>query len=115
MQQTLSVFGHAGGGRSAVARLSDQTPSIINSAGDTSSIPGYYRFEVQRYTVDAGLRLHFDTGPISHSSTVQASRYRDALSRGIISGAPVLSNIYHPTCSQGLSTAPNRGVVLPSL
>ena len=93
----LTVFGHAGGGRSAVARLSDQTPSIVNSAGDTSSIPGYYRFEVQRYTVDAGARLRFDTGPISHSGTVQVTRYRDELSRGIISGAPVLSNIYHPS------------------
>ena len=105
LTDNLSVFGHAGGGRSAVARLSDQTPSIINSAGDTSSIPGYYRFEVQRYTVDAGLRLHFDTGPISHSSTVQVSRYRDTLSRGIISGAPVLSNIYHPTESARPSIA----------
>ena len=51
---------------------------------------------MQRYTVDAGARLRFDTGPISHSSTLQVTRYRDELSRGIISGAPVLSNIYHP-------------------
>lgn len=79
-----------------MARLSDQTPTIVNAAGDTSSIPGYYRFEVQRYTVDAGARLRFDTGPVRHSSTVQVTRYRDELSRGIISGAPVLSNIYHP-------------------
>lgn len=96
LTDNLTVFAHAGGGKSAVARLSDQTPSIVNTAGDTSSIPGYYRFEVQRYTVDAGARLRFDTGPISHSSTLQVTRYRDELSRGIISGAPVLSNIYHP-------------------
>ncbi|MHA4968367.1 TonB-dependent siderophore receptor [Pseudomonas extremorientalis] len=96
LTDNLSLFAHAGGGKSAVARLSDQTPTIVNTAGDTSSIPGYYRFEVQRYTVDAGARLRFDTGPISHSSTVQVTRYRDELSRGIISGAPVLSNIYHP-------------------
>jgi len=79
-----------------VGGLADQTRSIGNTAGDTSSIPGYYRFEVQRYTVDAGARLRCDTGPISHSSTLQVTRYRDELSRGIISGAPVLSNIYHP-------------------
>lgn len=96
LSDDLTVFAHAGGGQSAVARMSDQTPTIVNAAGDTSSIPGYYRFEVQRYTLDAGARLRFDTGPVSHSTSVQASRYRDELSRGIISGAPVLSNIYHP-------------------
>ncbi len=96
LTDALTLFAHAGGGKSAVARMSDQTPTLINAAGDTSSIPGYYRFDVQRYTVDAGARLRFETGPISHSATVQASRYRDELSRGIISGAPVLSNLYHP-------------------
>ncbi|RQO45831.1 TonB-dependent receptor [Pseudomonas sp. KBW05] len=96
LSDSLTLFAHAGGGKSAVARMSDQTPKIINAAGDTDSTPGYYRFEVQRYTVDAGARVRFDTGPVSHSSVVQASRYRDELSRGIISGASVLSNIYHP-------------------
>jgi len=93
----LSVFAHAGGGKSAVERMSDQTPTIINAAGDTSSIPGYYKFDVQRYTVDAGVRVGFDTGPVSHSSVLQVTRYRDELSRGIISGPAVLSNIYHPS------------------
>lgn len=96
LTDAVTLFAHAGGGSSAVARMSDQTPTVINAAGDTSSVPGYYRFNVQRYTVDAGARLRFETGPISHSSTVQVSRYRDELSRGIISGAPVLSNLYHP-------------------
>lgn len=96
LSDTLTVFAHAGGGKSDVARMSDQTPTIINAAGDTSSIPGYYKFEVERYTVDAGARLRFNTGPISHRTALQVSRYRDVLSRGIISGAPILSNIYHP-------------------
>ena len=96
LTDALSVFAHAGGGKSAVARLSDQTPTIVNAAGDTSSIPGYYKFNVQRYTVDAGARLRFDTGPVSHSTAVQVSRYRDELSRGITSGPVVLSNLYHP-------------------
>ncbi|MDQ0653504.1 TonB-dependent receptor [Pseudomonas cedrina] len=96
LSDALTVFAHAGGGKSDVARMSDQTPTLINSAGDTSSIPGYYKFEVKRYTLDTGARLSFDTGPISHRTTVQISRYRDVLSRGIISGAPILSNIYHP-------------------
>lgn len=96
LSDALTVFAHAGGGKSAVARMSDQTPTIINPAGDTSSTPGYYKFEVKRYTVDTGARLRFDTGPISHRTAVQVSRYRDVLSRGIISAAPILSNIYHP-------------------
>ncbi|MBV4463486.1 TonB-dependent receptor [Pseudomonas sp. SWRI79] len=96
LNDALTVFAHAGGGKSDVARMSDQTPTILNSAGDTRSVPGYYKFEVERYTVDAGARLRFDTGPISHSTTVQVTRYRDELSRGINSGPAVLSNIYHP-------------------
>ncbi|AWM92723.1 TonB-dependent siderophore receptor [Pseudomonas sp. 31-12] len=96
LDDALTVFAHAGGGKSEVARMSDQTPTIINAAGDTSSIPGYYKFEVQRYTVDAGARLRFETGPISHSTALQVTRYRDELSRGIISGPAILSNIYHP-------------------
>ena len=96
LNDQLTVFAHAGGGQSKVARMSDQTPTIINAAGDTSSIPGYYKFEVRRYTVDAGARLRFDTGPVSHSTALQVTRYRDELSRGILSGPAVLSNIYHP-------------------
>ncbi|MBV4476794.1 TonB-dependent receptor [Pseudomonas botevensis] len=97
LSDNLTLFAHAGGGKSDVARMSDQTPTIINEAGDTSSIPGYYKFEVQRYTVDAGARLRFDTGPISHSTALQVTRYRDELSRGILSAPAILSNIYHPT------------------
>lgn len=93
VDDALTVFAHAGGGKSDVSRMSDQTPTIINAAGDTSSIPGYYKFEVQRYTVDAGARLRFDTGPVSHSTALQVTRYRDELSRGIISGPAILSNI----------------------
>ncbi|WP_191487629.1 TonB-dependent receptor [Pseudomonas sp. FEN] len=96
VNDALTVFAHAGGGKSDVARLSDQTPTILNAAGDTSSTPGYYKFEVERYTVDAGARLRFDTGPISHSTTFQVTHYQDELSRGINSGPALLSNIYHP-------------------
>lgn len=96
LSDALTVFAHAGGGQSDVARMSDQTPTLMNAVGDTSSIPGYYKFEVERYTLDAGARLRFDTGPVSHRTALQVSRYRDVLSRGIISGAPILSNIYHP-------------------
>lgn len=96
LSDALTVFAHAGGSQSDVARMSDQTPTILNATGDTTSTPGYYKFEVERYTVDAGARLSFDTEAIAHRLTLQGSRYRDVLSRGIISAAPILSNIYHP-------------------
>lgn len=96
VNEQLTLFAHAGGGKSRVTRLSDQTPTIIDSDGDTSSIPGFYKFDVQRYTVDAGARLHFDTGPVAHSAALQISRYRDELRRGINPGSPIFSNIYHP-------------------
>ncbi|MDX1368550.1 TonB-dependent receptor [Pseudomonas sp.] len=96
LNDALTVFAHAGGGKSDVARLSDQTPAILNDAGDISSTPGYYKFEVERYTVDAGVRSRFTTGAIDHSATLQVNRYRDELARGINSGSAMASNLYHP-------------------
>ncbi|MBS7719361.1 hypothetical protein, partial [Vibrio cholerae] len=84
------------GGRSDVKRLSDQVPRILNDAGDTSNIPGYYKFNVDRSTADVGLRAQFATGPITHTTTLMATRYQDELSRGINNGTEIRSNIYHP-------------------
>lgn len=96
LSDNVTVFAHAGGGRSDVKRLSDQVPRILNDAGDTSNIPGYYKFNVDRSTADVGLRGVFATGPITHTTTIMATRYQDELSRGITNGTAILSNIYHP-------------------
>ncbi|MHA3737121.1 TonB-dependent receptor [Pseudomonas sp. Eth.TT006] len=96
LSDSLTVFAHAGGGKSDVKRLSDQVPRILNQAGDTSNIPGYYKFNVDRSTADVGLRGVFATGPITHTTTLMATQYQDELSRGINNGSEVRSNIYHP-------------------
>jgi iron complex outermembrane receptor protein len=96
LSDALTVFAHAGGGKSDVKRLSDQVPRILNDAGDTSNIPGYYKFNVDRSTADVGLRGLFATGPVTHMTTLMATRYRDELSRGITNGKEIRSNIYHP-------------------
>ncbi|WP_434597441.1 TonB-dependent siderophore receptor [Pseudomonas sp. R4-83] len=96
LSDNVTVFAHAGGGRSDVKRLSDQVPRILNDAGDTSNIPGYYKFNVDRSTADVGMRGVFATGPITHTTTLMATRYQDELSRGITNGTAILSNIYHP-------------------
>ena len=96
LNDNLTAFAHAGGGRSDVKRMSDQVPRILNDAGDTSNIPGYYKFNVDRSTADVGLRGLFATGPVPHMTTLMATRYEDELSRGINNGTTILSNIYHP-------------------
>ncbi|MHA4977934.1 TonB-dependent receptor [Pseudomonas extremorientalis] len=96
LNDNLSVFVHAGGGRSDVKRMSDQVPRILNDAGDTSNIPGSYKFNVDRSTADVGLRGLFATGPVTHITTLMATRYQDELSRGITNGKEIRSNIYHP-------------------
>ena len=96
LTDTVTVFAHAGGGKSDVKRLSDQVPRILNDAGDTSNIPGYYKFNVDRSTADAGIRGVFATGPITHTTTLMATKYQDELSRGITNGTEIRSNIYHP-------------------
>lgn len=96
LTDAVTVFAHAGGGRSDVKRMSDQVPRILNSAGDTSNTPGYYKFNVDRTTADVGIRGVFDTGPVTHTTTLMATTYQDELSRGITNGPEVRSNIYHP-------------------
>ncbi len=76
--------------------MSDQAPRILNDAGDTSNIPGYYKFNVDRSTADVGLRALFATRPVTHTTTLMATRYQDELSRGITNGTDIRSNFYHP-------------------
>lgn len=96
LNDALTVFAHAGGGKSDVKRMSDQVPRILNDAGDTSNIPGYYKFNVDRSTAEVGIRGLFATGPVTHTTTLMATRYQDELSRGITNGTDIRSNIYHP-------------------
>ncbi|MEG1041170.1 MAG: TonB-dependent receptor [Pseudomonas sp.] len=96
LNDAVTVFAHAGGGKADVKRMSDQVPRILNEAGDASNTPGYYKFNVDRSTADVGVRAMFDTGPVNHTATVMATRYQDELSRGIKEGTKIFSNIYHP-------------------
>lgn len=96
LSDSLTVFAHVGGGKSDVKRMSDQVPQIINDAGDTKNTPGYYKFNVDRSTADVGVRGLFDTGPVTHTTTLMATQYQDELLRGINNGTEIRSNIYHP-------------------
>ncbi|SCY52461.1 iron complex outermembrane recepter protein [Nitrosospira sp. Nl5] len=96
ISNSLTLFGSVGGSQSWVDRLSDQTPTIQNAAGDTNSTPMHFRFGVNRSSADGGLRARFNTGPIRHTMTLQGSGYRDRLDRGSTTGTAVLSNMYSP-------------------
>lgn len=109
LTDSVTVFAHAGGGRSDVKRKSDQVPRILNSAGDTSNIPGYYKFNVDRSTADVGIRGVFATGPVTHTTTLMATRYQDELSRGITNGTEIRSNMYHPV------DAPKQSISSPKV
>lgn len=95
LNDTLTLFAAAGGGRTRVDRLFGN-PTILNAAGDTSTVPQHFKFDVDRSTADAGLRARFVTGAVGHGVTLQASRYRDRLGRNSVSGSAVASNLYHP-------------------
>jgi len=109
LSDSLTVFAHAGGGKSDVKRMSDQVPRILNDAGDTTNIPGYYKFNVDRSTADIGVRALFDTDPVAHTTTLMASSYQDELSRGINNGSVINSNIYHPV------DVPKQYIVAPKV
>lgn len=92
----ITVFANAGGSKTDIARLSDQTPTILNEAGDVSSFPTHFLFKVDRSTYDTGLRARFDTGPVKHSLSLQASLYKDSVSKASNTGTEILTNIYNP-------------------
>lgn len=101
----LTFFADVGGGLTQVNRLFG-TPTITNAAGATSSLPGYFKFNVDRLAYDAGLRGSFDTGAIRHALALQASRYQDWLYRGSVNAASaVISNIYSPTAQTSQNVA----------
>ncbi|MBZ9791054.1 TonB-dependent siderophore receptor [Rhizobium sp. 3T7] len=91
----VTWFGALGGGNSHVRRLFG-LPTILNSAGDVSITPQNAIFDVDRLTAETGVRAKFDTDPISHTVTLQASYLKQDLDRAIISGRAQLSNMYDP-------------------
>lgn len=97
INDNLTFFANAGGSRSLVSRLSEQTPNIYNEQGDAVSTLTNYRFNVHRYTLETGLKSIFSTGTIEHQLTLQASYYHDRLAVGGSSGQKVYSSIYFPT------------------
>lgn len=91
----LVLFGAAGGGRTQVERVFG-LPVIQNAAGDTTTTPQRFRFDIDRSSAEAGLRARLNTGGVRHTITLQASTYDDALHRGSVNGTAITSNIYAP-------------------
>jgi iron complex outermembrane receptor protein len=108
VNSNVTVFGDVGGAKTDVARLSDQTPSILDSAGDTRSTPQNWQFQVNRWSADTGVRAKFDTGPIKHNVALQTSLYQDRLAQASNSGTAILSNLYSPIAS------PEQNIATPS-
>ncbi len=96
LSDNVTVFADAGTAKSDVSRLSDQTPTILDGFGNTSAVPQNWKFQVNRTTLDTGVRANFRTGGISHAVTAQANYYTDRVASGANSGTAVLSNIYSP-------------------
>ncbi len=108
LNNNVMVFGDAGGAKADVARLSGQTPTILNTAGDTSSLQQNWKFQVNQWSADTGLRARFNTGFVQHALALQANLYGDRLAQANNAGSVVLSNIYSPVAS------PVQNIAAPS-
>ena len=93
----LTVFADVGGTRSDVERYSDQTPTIVNRAGDTTATPMNWKFRVRRGSADAGVRLRWRTGALQHALVAMGTVYRDRFGSISNAGRPIASNIYMPS------------------
>ncbi len=96
LSDRVTVFADAGGSDTYITRLSDQTPTIVNAAGDTLVTPNNSKFQIDRSTYNAGLRAKLDTGPVRHAISVMGSLYSDRNLQLSVMGKPLSSNIYHP-------------------
>ena len=92
----LTLFGNAGHGYSRVDRLFDQQMVFVDDAGDFTSTPRYGIFKVKRDTASAGARLGFETGPVRHAATVQATVLEVTNYQNSADGTPLASNLYDP-------------------
>lgn len=99
----LTWFVDAGGGTTTVSRLFSITPNILNNAGDLSMQVSDYRFDIDRNTIDTGLRARFKTGAVDHTMTAQVNRYQDQLKRGLNNGPTIFSNLYRPATNAALN------------
>lgn len=93
--ERLALFAGAGLAQTGIDRLFN-TPSIVNNAGDTTVLPVAATFEIQRSSVEAGMRGRFETGALSHRAVWQLSSYEDRLDRGTVNGKAYTSNLYAP-------------------
>lgn len=91
----VTLFANAGAAKTQNHRFYG-LPTILNSAGDTTNLPQYADFPVQRRTYNAGLRARFGTGSIHHAVSLTASHYHDELDFARTNGIAVPSNIYDP-------------------
>jgi iron complex outermembrane receptor protein len=91
----LQLFAHAGGARTQVDRLFG-TPTVTSAAGDVSTRPQRFQFDIHRATAEAGVRGRFATGPVQHTVTLQATQYRDRLERGSVNGTTLATHLYVP-------------------
>lgn len=110
--ENLMVFANVGGGQTEVNRLFG-TPSMTNASGAVSVTPQYFIFDIERLTAEVGARTKFDTAAVSHTVSIQATKYQDEISRGSVNGTAYTTNIYNPVDRPAQSVA--RPASVPKL
>ncbi|MFG6455776.1 TonB-dependent receptor [Roseateles sp. BYS96W] len=104
LNDSVTMFANLGGARTEVDRLFGN-PVLSNTAGDVTWTPARFKLDIHRATADAGARLNLRTGGVDHAISLQASQYRDRLSRGQANGTAVTSNLYEPVDRAGQAPA----------
>ena len=100
----VTAFAHAGASRNEVDRLFSNL-TITQATGEVRAQPQRFRFDIRRSTAEAGLRAQLDGGGVRQTLTLQATRYRDRLSRGSANGSALLSNLYQPVAHPAQAVA----------
>ncbi|OBY24386.1 TonB-dependent receptor [Leisingera sp. JC1] len=92
---SLTLFASAGSGNTRVERFFG-IPILLDSAGNASTTPQNFVFDIDRTVGEIGLRGEFETGQVSHTGTIQANYYKGTLHRAANNGTTLSTNILDP-------------------
>jgi iron complex outermembrane recepter protein len=95
--QNITVFGAIGGNHFEFTKQEAPGATILNAAGDASSTSTLQNGRTQSVSGEAGVRLRFNTGPVSHEMVLSGSSLQQINWLAQTRYPSYLTNIYFPT------------------
>lgn len=104
LTSNVTLYGAVGMNRFSFDKIEDPGATILNTAGDATSMSRYQQGSTHSLSSEAGVRAKFTTGPIDHQVVVGGSYLEQTNWLGTTNYASYATNIYSPVRLSGLGT-----------